>query len=178
MIEWFTENSFVPMVTGGLLTLAFLGFAFYFYDRTMLLIAILIAAITAGIVITEILIVTDKERLTLIVKDLAKSVEANDMDAILRRVSDAREDAKSRIRSEMPQIQFQSCRILKVLEFEIDDDRKKAKIVFVAFATGSQAQVGRGSVHRRVTLFFEKDANDQWRIYDYEHEPATAGYRL
>ena len=178
MIEWFTEDSFVPMVVGGLLTLAFLGLAFYFYDRTMLLVAIVIAILTTLTVVVEKMIVTDKEQLTAVVKNLATAVERNEIAQVLRYVSDSREDVKARIQAEMPQYQFKSCRILKVVDFEIESNRRRAKIVFVAFATGSHPSYGTGNAHRRVTLMFEKDPNEQWKFYDYSHEAATAGYRL
>ncbi len=178
MIEWFTEDSFVPMVVGGMLTLAFLGLAFYFYDRTMLLVAIVIAILTTLTVVIEKTIVTDKEQLTAEVKNLASAVQRNDLAEVLRYVSDSREDVKSRIQAEMPLYQFKSCRVLKVIDFEIESDRRRAKIVFVVFATGTHPSYGTRNAHRRVTLMFEKTPNEQWKFYDYDHEAATQGYRL
>ena len=158
MISWFTENSMIPLATGTFLVLAFIGLAISARERTMLYAAMIIAALTAGIVVTERLIVTDREAVTEIVYSLAKSVEANDMEAVLRRVSNQREDAKEKIRNEMPKYSFESIRVIGIADFsvETDVDPKKAEIDFVVLAHGRSVAHGQGEhVQRRIRLHFQ-----------------------
>jgi len=178
MISWFTENSLPPMIGGSLMALCFFGLAFYFYNRAMFYIGMAILALTAMIVVIETLIVTDREKITAIVYDLAKAVEQNRMDDVLAVVAPQRTDARQQIQAEMPQYQFTSCRIVGVNSFNLSNDSRKAEIVFVVFASGSHYQVGKGNVHRRVKLYFEKQADDSWKMVDYHHEAPTSGYRL
>lgn len=178
MISWFTENSLPPLIGGSLLAIAFLGLAFYFYDRTLLYLALGVMAVTTLIVTVESMIVTDREKITGLVYDLAKAVEQNRMEDVLAVVAPSRIDAQQQIRAEMPQYQFTSCRVLGVRSFHLGPDRRQAEIVFVVFASGSSRQLGEGNVHRRVTLYFEKQTDDNWKLVDYHHEAPTAGYRL
>lgn len=178
MIEWFTENSLPPLIGGSLLALGFFVLAFVHYNKTMFKIGLLITLITAAIVIIETLIVTDREKITRIVYDLAKAVENNQVDQVLLHVAPSRQDAKDRIRAEMPQYLFNSCRVLGIKTFELAPDQNQAKIVFVVYASGFHNQYGKGNTHRRVTLFFEKQPDESWKMVDYNHEAPSSGYRL
>ena len=181
MISWFTENSMIPLVTGTFLVLAFLGLAISARERTMFYAAMIIAALTVGVVVTERLIVTDREAVTEIVYSLAKSVEENDMEAVLRRVSNQREDAKDKIRNEMPRYSFESVRVLGIADFSVqsDVDPKKATIDFVVLAHGRLIAHGQGNhVQRRIRLYFQKEADGQWRMIDYNHWDPRAGVSL
>jgi ketosteroid isomerase-like protein len=178
MLSWFTENSLPPLIGGSLMAIAFLGLAFYFYSRAMLYLALGVIAITALIVTIETLIVTEREKITRMVYDLAKAVEQNRMEDVLAVVAPSRTDAQQQIKAEMPQYQFTSCRVLGIKSFKLNPDGRQAEIVFVVFASGSNYQMGKGNVHRRVTLYFEKQSDDNWKLIDYHHEAPTAGYRL
>ena len=171
----------IPLVTGTFLVLAFLGLAVSAREKTMLYAAMTIAALTAGIVITEKLIVTDREAVTEIVYSLAKAVEANDMEAVLRRVSDQREDAKQEIRNEMPRYSFESIRVLGIADFSLEDevDPKQAVIDFVVLAHGRLVAHGQGQhVQRRVRLYFQKESDGQWKMIDYDHSDPRSGVSL
>lgn len=181
MISWFTENSLIPLVTGTFLVLAFLGLAISSRDKTMLYVAMIIAAVTAGIVITESLVVTDREAVTEIVYSLARSVEANDMESVLSHVSPAREDAKDQIRIEMPQYRFDSVRVIGIADFtaRTDLDPKQAVIDFVVVARGRLTSHGQGHhVQRRVELIFQLEPDGIWRMIDYSHFDPRSGLKL
>jgi hypothetical protein len=181
MISWFTENSLIPLVTGTFLVLAFLGLAISAREKTMLFVAMIVAALTAGIVITETLVVTDREAVTEIVYSLAQSVEANDMESVLSHVSPDREDAKERIRNEMPKYSFDTVRVIGIADFSstTDLDPKQAAIDFAVMARGREKAHGQGGhVQRRVQLKFQKGADGQWRMIDYSHSGPRSGVNL
>jgi hypothetical protein len=181
MISWFTENSLIPLVTGTFLVLAFLGLAISAREKMMLYAAMIIAALTAGIVITETLVVTDREAVTEIVYSLAQSVEANDMESVLSHVSPDREDAKERIRNEMPKYTFDSVRVIGIADFSSTTtvEPKTADIDFAVMARGRAKAHGQGGhVQRRVQLKFQKGADGQWRMIDYSHSNPRSGVNL
>lgn len=175
MISWFTENSLVPLVAGVLLSIAFCGLAFSFRDRIMLYIAIAIAALTSITVLTESLIVTDREAIIDIVYELADCVRANDMHGVIGYVSEKQEHTIRRIRSEMPKVHFDSCRVLGVANFTTSEsDHPKTSVIdFSVWAEGRRGRDGRGTVRRRVQLTFEQDADGNWWVINYSHsDPA------
>lgn len=181
MISWFTENSLIPLVTGTFLALAFIGLAISSREKSMLYVATIIAAVTAGIVITESLVVTDREAVTEIVYSLAKSVEANDMESVLSHVSPDREDAKDRIRIEMPRYSFDSVRVIGIADFtsKSDLDPRQAVIDFVVMARGRLTSHGQGHhVQRRVELIFQLESDGKWRMIDYSHSDPRDGLKL
>lgn len=178
MLDWFTENSLPPLIGGSFLAIAFFLLAFLYYNKTMFKIGLLIALITATIVMIETFIVTDKEKIVQIVYDLAKAVEKNQVDQVLKHVAPSRQDARQRIQQEMPEYIFDSCRVLGIKSFELKNNQRQAEIVFVVYASGAHQQFGKGNAHRRITLMFEKQADDSWKLIDYSHEAPTTGYRL
>lgn len=180
MISWFTESSLVPLVTGTFLTLAFLGLAFSFRERVMAYVALVVLAFTVATVVTERLIVTDREAVTAIVQTLAVAVQNNDVQEILRHVSDKRQNTKDRISAEMPQYIVRSCRIVGFKGFTVSEtgERKVAEIVFVAYATGSRkTDAGATPVNPQVTLDFEKTGDGPWQIISYDYDDPRGNLR-
>lgn len=181
MISWFTENSMIPLVTGTFLVLAFLGLAISSREKIMLYVAMTIAALTAGVVVTESLIVTDREAVTEIVYTLARAVEVHDMQTVLAYVSNQREDTKDDIRIEMPKYTFDSVRVIGIAEFSVTSnvEPRTAEIDFVVMAHGRLSSHGQGNhVQRRVQLTFQKEADGQWRMIDYSHSDPRSGLNL
>ncbi len=184
MTYWLTESSLVPLIGGSILTLCLLGLAFSFRDRTMFRIGIVILLVTATITITEQLIVTDHEAIAEIVESLAVAVQNNDMQAVLDRVSDVRPETKKRIRETMPKYTVRSCRIVGEKGFEHrppqgSNGRETAVYKFVAFATGKRvSDSGDFPFNPEVILTFEKEADGQWRITDYEYADPRGNVRL
>ncbi len=180
-MTWFTEDSLIPLITGCFLAIAFLVLAVMHYNRTMLLIALGIGVITAAIVATEVYIVTDKEAVEGVVRTLAGAVEQNDVAAVMGHVSPKRQDVISRIGQEMPNYRIQSCRLIDFVDFKCNESAnpKTATIVFVVIARGEDRSTAmQGLVHQRVTLHFEQQPDQSWKMIDYAHEYARAGGRL
>ena len=145
----------------------------------MLFVAIVIATLTAGTVITETVIVTDRESIVEIIGELATAVQNNNMTGVLNHVSDQREDCKDRIKQEMPRCQFRTCRITGINSFSSSrtDTPPTAEIEFVAIATGTHTSHGRGTVQEAVWLKFEKNPAGSWKMVDYGHWNPRAGLK-
>jgi hypothetical protein len=145
----------------------------------MFLIAMGIAVLTASTVITEAIIVTDREAVTEVVYAIADCVQLNDVEGVLNHVSDQDELTIKRIRSEMPRYQFSNVRISGVVDFSTNNGPPKtASIDFGVWANGSDGRTGQFTVRRRAILTLEKEADGQWRVTDYEHFDPAETVRL
>lgn len=179
MTEWFTESSLIPLVVGTFIALGFFGLAFSFRDRTMLLLGLIIAIITAGITITEKLIVTDQEAIKAIVMELAVAVNNNNVAGVIKHVSPAEAETIARIESEMPRVQVRSCRVTGWREFSSlpGTQPPTATIDFIVLASGTMRD-GGGTTQVRVILDFEKGTDGKWRVVDYEPSNPRDGVSL
>ena len=181
MIDWFTEDSTLPMVTGVILALIFFGFAFVSREKMMFYAAIVISCLTAGTVICERWIVTDREEVVARISELAEMVESNNMAGVVSAVSKSRPDTIESVKAEMPNNDFESCRVIGTDYFKCDAEAnpKSAEISFVV--TARVRRVNRPELFhgpRKVTLNFEKEADGQWRIIKYEHSSPQHGLKL
>jgi hypothetical protein len=120
MLTWFTEDSFVPLITGSLLVVAFLGLAITQYSRAMFLLALGIALVTAMIVAVESYIVTDKEAIESQVRRLGKAVEKHDVETIVNAISPQREGVRARARDTMNEFAVHTCRLIDFTDFKLD----------------------------------------------------------
>lgn len=179
MTIWFTENALVPLIVGSCLTFIFLGLAFSFRDRAMFYIGLILLALTAGVTITERLIVTDQETVQQIVRELAVAAEKNDVNAILSHVSQKAQDTRNRIKSTMPRYTIHRCRIVGFKDFTESEnaDPPRAVIEFVAIAQGT-GKMGSGTFNPLVTLTFEKESDGKWRVIDYAYSDPRSNVQL
>ena len=175
MAEWFTENSLMPLISGVLLTIIFLGLAYSFYDKWMLIISLVIALLTAMTVTIETLIVTDREAVVEVVHEMAEAVEDNDMERVISLISDQSERTKERVRLTMPNIKANACQVIGVADFSTDKNEKPqtADIDFSFYGSGkyySSSYSGR----LRITLTFQLEGED-WKLINYGNpmEPST-----
>lgn len=175
MIEWFTEDSTLPMVAGTILTIVFFGFWVMSRESIMAKLAIAIALISASIVTIESLVVTDREELSEIVMQLAPMAKNKDIAGILSHVDPNNERLMADIRSKLDKAHFDSCHIFGFKDFA-QDESGASDITFVASARGSY-QGYRGFTQQEIKLRFERNPQGEWKITRGEHYDPRAGIR-
>ena len=85
-MTWVLEQPIYILILGGL-TFAFLGYAWWQTGyRAMFHAMLAVAAVTAGLLILERLVVTDVERIEDTLDQIARDVESNDLPKILSHV--------------------------------------------------------------------------------------------
>ncbi len=180
MIYWLTENSTVPMVTGVILTLIFMGLAFSSREKVMVYIAIGIGGLTFCTVLCERLYVTEQEEVTSILSELADFVATNNTNGIVGYVAAEAEVTKQRVISDMGRATFESCRVIGTNYFAGSQPGKnEAEICFAVSVSGSSQEIGGTSFGQfKVTVNFIKDKKDKWKIVDYQVESPLAGVSL
>ena len=176
MVEWFTESALFPACVGLLLTVVFVGLAFTSGEMVMVKIAVLIASLTAIMVVVEVMIVTDKEQIENTIHEMAAAMQENDIDRVMSYL--ATEDLVSRARSELRGATCHFCRVTAVNEVNVAEDGQSANIDFVAYAKASNKSFPQPTpVQARVKLFFEKQP-EAWKVVDFEASNPRAGLKL
>ncbi|MDX1945479.1 MAG: hypothetical protein SFU86_08720 [Pirellulaceae bacterium] len=133
-----------------------------------------VIAITAGLLITERLVVTDREAIRQTLAEIARDVQSNDVAKVVRHIAPDRPDMAIRARTEMPNYRFTECRVTKVHGIDVNEraNPRTALVEFNVVVAGSFRQGGMeasGNYPRWVRLHLVKDKAGQWLVYDYEH---------
>ena len=164
MLEWFTENSFFPSCLGIFLTIAFLGLAVSSGEKLMLKIGLVIGLLTALLITTEVLIVTDREQVENSLYDMASAMRKNDFDHVFEYLES--DELVRRAKSNLRDATCHSCNITAINEVTVNDDTASAD--FAAYASASNKNFPSPTpVQRRIKLLFKKrDGN--WKISDFE----------
>ena len=176
MLEWFTENAFFPSCIGVLLAIAFIGLAFSSGEMVMMKIGLAIAALTAILVATEIMIVTDREQVENSLYDMASAMQRNDFEHVFEYMGS--QELVSRAKSHLRDAKCHACNITAINDIEMMSDGTNANADFVAFARASNAaHPSPIPFQQRIKLIFKKKADD-WKIVDFETSDPRAGISL
>ena len=166
MLEWFTESAFFPSCIGILLTITFVGFAMASGEMLMMKIGLGIALLTALLITTEILIVTDREQVENSLYDMAGSMRENDFDGVYKYLDSP--ELVSRAKAHLRDATCHSCNITAINEVSVDDDGTSATADFAAYARASNTRHPSPiPVQQRIKLFFKKRGDD-WKVSDFE----------
>lgn len=174
---WILDNEFNPFLLAFLGCVACLG-AFVGWIMSGRKEALYAAAglfiLFVVLIITERLMISDREAIRDTIIRLARDVEKNDREAVFAAIHPQAADILEQAKAEMPQYMFQECRITKIDETTVDDKAKPktAEVEFYIAAKGSFKEGGlshEGSVPRIVRLYLEQDAAGKWKVVNYSH---------
>lgn len=178
---WIAENSFLPFMTGLLITGILACLAFMLSNRHLALLAAIVGIGSVALVITERYIVTDREQVNNLLYEVANDVEFNRHDAILSHMKVDSRAYKSAV-VEMPKYKFRRCNITGIREIQLKPDVNptSATVNFVVFVDVNAMQTHQydGPGRREVTLTLEKQPDGKWLIVDYSHRHPTGDARL
>jgi len=179
-MTWLTEDS-VPLLIIGSLATVFMA-AIWFQSggqRALLCVTIAVALLTAGGVGIEQLIVTPQEEVSNTLHTIARALENNDLDEVLRHVHSTRQNLRRDTKSYLSRYELTQLKIKRNLEVMIFDNENppRAETEFNAVAIGRDNR-GMDGVRRypffiKVTFVKEDDA---WKVSGYSGPfPATQG---
>ena len=176
MLEWFTEDSFFPACMGVLMAMFFVGMAFSSGETSMLRAGIGVAALTALLVVVEILIVTDREQVENSLYEMATALRENEFERVYAFLAD--EQLVARARSEIDGATCHACNITAVNKVEVAPDGTSATADFVAFAKASNKRFPSPvPLQRKIKLFFKR-IDSQWKVSEFETSDPRAGISL
>jgi divalent metal cation (Fe/Co/Zn/Cd) transporter len=95
-------------------------------------------ALFVALLIMERVVITDREAVETTVQQIARDVQANNLQAVQRHVHSAAPLLQQRVQKELPNYVFTECRITSQPEIEVNakDQPRSAKVSFLAAAAG------------------------------------------
>jgi hypothetical protein len=135
-----------------------------------------VVAFTLVWLLVERLVVTDREAIRATLLEIARDVQSNDVERVVKHVAKANPELVARAQGEMPNYKFSECRITKVHLTDIDasTEPRSAVVEFNVVATGTFRQGSieiTDTVPRWVKLQFVREEDGQWRVQNYDHAP-------
>ncbi|HEX5106668.1 MAG TPA: hypothetical protein VFV87_22765 [Pirellulaceae bacterium] len=177
------EQPLVVVVLGIVLGLA-AGTAWTSTGRKEWLIALaaIVVLTIAGLVI-ERGIVTDREAIEATLAQIARELQRNDQQAVLKHIATGATRIRQEAEAELPNYRFDECRVTKVHNVDIDDsaEPRSAIVEFNVMATGSFShggfEVSEQNVYRWIQLQMVREKDGQWRVQRYEHDDALRAFQ-
>jgi len=164
----------------GLTTAALLGGLWLQTGKRILLVMLVaMLALTAGGIILERSVETDREQIDSTLHQIARDIERNDRRAVLAHIHSQADDIRQAAAREIELYEFEQVKIKSNLKIEVDAsmEPKTATAKFNVVVIASGAMLGKNRrVPRYVTLEFEQE-DGVWRLRSYSHESAAVGFK-
>jgi low affinity Fe/Cu permease len=170
-MSWVLEQP-VPIIFIGVVTVAILFGGLVKTGKKWLLYVMIGAAIFfAALVVVEQLVVTARERVENTVYQIARDVESNEVEAVVRHLSKARPELRSQARRYMSYLEIEQAKVkpdLKVeLNFGQDPPTATAKFHAVIMGSDPGGQVRNQRYPKGFIVRFVLE-DGAWYVYDYE----------
>jgi hypothetical protein len=172
------------ILLGGLLIVSILIAVGLQTGSSRLLVAgIAVAAVTAGLLVVERAIETEREQVERTLREIAASVQRGNLDELLSYAHSSAIDVRRQAESEFHHFQIEEVRITQFWETEVETEPAPERAVasFNVSVKGGQVAgegIGVGRVWRHVIVTLEKEQG-QWKVVSYEHnEPHPQRRRI
>lgn len=165
--SWLVEDPTPILILGGIGAAIFAAVVF-FTGRVVYLTGAGIALAVMGMaLLTDYLVITDRERIEDVIAAGAAAMEANRVDDVLKLVSPKATKLHELARSTMQMVTFQRIRVTTTPKITINPltSPKSAEASFTAVADVKGAGFGELKVPRRVEIKFEWQ-DDRWIVTD------------
>jgi hypothetical protein len=177
-MNWLYEQPLAIVVVGVLVLIA-LGAAWSATGRQELMYALATAfLLMVAALVTERLVVTDREAIEATLLTIAKDVQSNNIHALTSHVYSGAPELKQKAEAEMPNYHFTECRLTKIHNIEVDVKAQPRTAVaeFNVVATGSFKAEGMevsNTIPRWVRLNMVREKDGTWAVQNYEHDDPT-----
>lgn len=178
MSELLFENPVMIGVAGAMLTLIAAVTWIKGGYSAALYAALALFLLTILLVIMNIQIQSDREKVEGVIGSVAKAVERNDLDEVLKYVHSTQSAALNRAKTELPNFKFTMARITGIKKIEVDAAANPPSAIAefnVAVDVTAQGQPYQG-IRRFVHCKFLREG-ERWLVNDYEHFEPTHGFR-
>ena len=177
-MNWLYEQPLAIVVIGVLVLIA-LGAAWSATGRQELIYALATAfLLMVAALVTERLVVTDREAIEATLLMIAKDVQSNNIRALTSHIHSGAPGLKQKAEGEMPNYHFTECRLTKIHNIEVDVKAQPRIAVaeFNVMASGSFKAEGMeisDTIPRWVRLNMVREKDGRWTVQNYEHDDPT-----
>jgi hypothetical protein len=171
---WLLESPYTIVALGVALIFA-LGVAWTTTGRQQLLYALAaaIALLFAGL-LTERLIVTDREKIESTLREIARDVKNNDHRRIVSHIHSSATAIKQKAQAELPKYHFTDFRITRINSLDVDRSVDPPSAVVelnvVGGGTFHEHSIEMDHVARWVKLHLLREKDGRWTVAEYEHD--------
>lgn len=171
------ENPLLVGFLGAVLTML-AGFAWLQTGRRSILQATVgMLALTIVLVLINVNITSERERIEAILYTVADALGKNDLPAIYSAIHPTAAETVKQAKAELPKYKFSEARVTGIKDIQVNFTTKPATAiaefnVFVAVTF----QGNKFDVRRFVRVYFMQH-EERWLVHDYEHFEPTAGFR-
>lgn len=175
-MNWIFDQP-VALVLLSVAVLTGLGISWVMSGHKALLYGLVGAAVVAALLlVVERMVITDREAIETTLQQMARDVASNQPAKVTQHISSSAPLLQQKATTELPNYKFDSMRITKVHKIEVHADRQP-RTATVEFNVVAEGTFKEGSdvfadtkIPRWVQLELVKEADEQWRIRDYEHD--------
>jgi uncharacterized membrane protein YhiD involved in acid resistance len=179
-MAWLLEKPLFIVVM-GLLTAAVLGGLWMQTGRRSVFYALAAALVLTGLLLAlERAVETDREQIESTLYHIARDVERNDLEAVLRHAHSEAKWIRRQASDELPRYDFQDVNIKSnlTIRLESDEDPRQAVAEFnvVVVLSDRLGFLKDRRIPRFVIVTFLRE-NGDWRVTDYEHHDPREGLK-
>ena len=176
-MNWLIEDP-TPILIAGVLVFAGLAIALVMTGRGKLIWAMVAtAAITVALLIVELVVVTDKERVETTLASASTALEHNDVAAVAALIAPEAADMRSRVESEMGRFQIEeaSFRRLEVdFNYYTNPPSAQASILATIKVKDRRGEFPYENLVHPFTIMLRKDG-DRWLMTGYDDQDIRGG---
>lgn len=170
MSEILFENSLAIIVFGLFVFVPMVMLANHYSDWRIWAGAGAILVLIVGLVALERYIVSPREKLRATVSEMAKWVQQNEREKLLKYFSEEMSEVRQRAKKELPRYDFSRCSVTSFNEIKVDANNPNSGSVDFTVAVTLMYQGIKQSALRDVTLIFQKQSDGNWRVVQYSHQ--------
>jgi hypothetical protein len=180
-MSWLFETPWPAIAIGVLATAMAAGGWLHTGRRALLHAMVAIILLTIGAVVLERWVVTDREQVDATLHEIARLVESNDVDAVLRYAYSGSPAVRAQAAGELPRYRFRNVTIARNLHIQVFPKHVPPRAT-AEFNVIAQVSLADGSwSDQRVVRFVEvtlyQEADGQWRVAAYNHYEPLRGLR-
>jgi hypothetical protein len=171
---WLFESPLIIVGLGVALIIA-LGAVWTATGRQEILYALAAAIVLlfAGL-ITERLVVTDREQIRATLQEIARDVKSNNHAKVIAHIHSSNPALKQKAQAELPKYTFTDFRITKIHTIDVDRTIQPPSVVVefnvVGGGTFREHGIEMDHVARWVKLHFLLEKDGRWTVANYEHD--------
>jgi hypothetical protein len=177
MLELLYEHPLIIGLAGGAATALAIFIWVQAGRKEGLIAGVVCLVLTVGLVLLSINIVTDRERITQLLDEVAAALEVNDHEKVYSYIHPNAVEGVQRARGELPRYVFSEARVTRVREIVVNRQTTPPTAIAeftVVVNVGFQGM--QHKVPRLVRVYFML-RDDRWMVRDYEHTaPNTSGF--
>lgn len=176
-MTWLVENP-TPILIAGVLVLAGLALALLMTGRGKLIWAMVATAIvTVALLLVELFVVTDKERVETTLASASAALEKNDVAAVAALIAPESGDMRSRVESEMGRFQIEVAKFHRLevnFNYYTNPPSAQASILATIEVKDRRGEFPYNNLVHPFTITLRKDG-DRWLMTGYDDQDIRGG---